>query len=83
MLSPPLSEGESCRLGNGYFVSFCRTRRDLELGTNELGVGTALTQQFLVRADSRNPSAFEHDDPVGVAHRRETMGNHDGRAASH
>jgi hypothetical protein len=55
----------------------------LQLGTNELGVWATLTQQFLVRAYPGDPPSFEDNDPVGVAHRREAMGDHDSGAAGH
>src|SRR5437879_13072025 len=43
----------------------------------QLRVRTALGHQLIVRADLHEPGPIEHDDEIGHANRRETVGDED------
>src|SRR5207244_2489214 len=48
----------------------------------QLRVLTALGHQLIVRADLHEPGPVEHDDEIGHADRRETVGDEDRNAAT-
>jgi hypothetical protein len=48
----------------------------------QLRVRTALRHQRIVRADLHEPGTVEHDNEIGHANRRETVGDEDGDAAA-
>lgn len=53
----------------------------LELNAIEARVQTVSGEKLVVRADFGDHAVFEHKDEIGVADRRESMGNRDRRPA--
>ena len=60
-----------------------RIDSDSELLARKVIIQPALRHQLIMRANLSDTPLLEHDDRMGFPNRAESMGDHDGCAASH
>ena len=76
--SPPKAT-QRCHVRAGY----CRFLDSARLHGDQAGIDAILGQQLLVPPGLHTYPAIQHDDLIGLCHRRETMGNDDRGAVLH
>lgn len=54
-----------------------------QLGSVDFGIDRAVFQQLGVSAAGDQPAFIEHEDQIGIAHRADTLGNHEASAPAH